>query len=149
MPAQTFIDANVPVYAAGRPHPLKQPCAQILELVGERPEVYCTDAEVLQELLHRYLALHFWPQARGPFARFATLMQGRIEPVYAEDVQAAARLADRYSGLSARDLLHLAVMARVGANQIISADQRFDTVPSIERLDPARFPAWRDQVQPS
>ena len=53
-----FLDTNVPIYAAGRPHALKKPCAQILMLVAERPHAFLTDAEVLQELLHRYLALH-------------------------------------------------------------------------------------------
>ena len=31
-----FIDANVPIYAAGQSHPFKEPCARILELVAER-----------------------------------------------------------------------------------------------------------------
>ena len=52
-----FIDTNVPIYAAGRAHPLKEPCARILLLVAEHSQAFVTDAEVLQELQHRYLAL--------------------------------------------------------------------------------------------
>ena len=57
-----FIDANVPRYAAGHSHPLKEPCARILRLATERPRTFFTAVEVLQELLHQYLALRLWPQ---------------------------------------------------------------------------------------
>ena len=57
MTPAVFIDANVPIYAAGGDHPLKEPCARILRSVAEDPKPFLTDSEVLQELLHRYLAL--------------------------------------------------------------------------------------------
>lgn len=139
-----FIDANVPMYAAGRPHPLKEPCADILALVAEHPNAFITDAEVLQELLHRYLALRLWNQGREVFLAFAQLMRDRIESVVADDVQAAASLADQRADLSARDLLHAAVMGRLATRRIVSADAGFDRLPGIERLDPARLSAWRE-----
>jgi predicted nucleic acid-binding protein len=117
-----LLDTNVPVYAAGRPHALKEPCADILMLVAERPQAFVTDAEVLQELLHRYLALHIWPQGRKVFQRFAELMRERVQPVHATDVEQASALADQYPDLSARDLLHAAVMSRLGIRRIVSAD---------------------------
>ena len=52
-----FVDANIPFYAAGRPHPLKEPCQQIVALAARHPRAFVTDAEVLQELLHRYVAI--------------------------------------------------------------------------------------------
>ena len=55
-----FIDANVPIYAAGREHLYKQPCVRILRMVADNPQLFVTDAEVLQELLHRYLASGRW-----------------------------------------------------------------------------------------
>jgi predicted nucleic acid-binding protein len=141
-----FLDTNVPIYAAGRPHALKEPCAQILMLVAERPHAFLTDAEVLQELLHRYLALHLWPQGREVFHRFATLMRERVEPVYAADVEQACALADQYPELAARDLLHAAVMNRLGVRNIVSADAGFDRLSHLERLDPKDVPAWRDEM---
>lgn len=141
-----FLDTNVPIYAAGRPHALKKPCAQILMLVAERPHAFLTDAEVLQELLHRYLALHLWPQGREVFHRFATLMRERVEPVYAADVEQACALADQYPELAARDLLHAAVMNRLGVRNIVSADAGFDRLSHLERLDPQDVPAWRDEM---
>jgi predicted nucleic acid-binding protein len=150
MSPPVFIDANVPIYAAGRPHPLKEPCARIIRLAAEHPRAFFTDAEVLQELLHRYLALRLWPQGREVLKRFSAVMHERVEPVYATDVEAAAVLADRYatSGLSARDLLHAAVVIRVGAEKVISADRGFGKLSDeIELLDPKDFERWSAQLE--
>ena len=148
MSPPTFLDANVPIYAAGRPHRLKEPSAQVLMLVAERPEAFLTDAEVLQELLHRYLALRLWPQGREVFHHFAALMRERVEPVQAIDVEQAALLADWYPDLGARDLLHAAVMSRLGVRNIVSADAGFDRLPEVKRLDPTDVGVWRDKLAP-
>ena len=60
MSPPVFIDANVPIYASGRKHPNKEPCARVLTMAAEHPWSFVTDAEVLQELLHRYLASGRW-----------------------------------------------------------------------------------------
>ena len=146
MSPASLLDTNVPIYAAGRAHPLKEPCIEVLLLAGEHPQAFITDVEVLQELLHRYLALRLWTQGRDVFRNFSDLMQERIEPVQASDVQRAAGLADLYYELSSRDLLHAAVMQRLGVRRIISADTDFDRLPEIERLDPAQVVIWRDSV---
>ena len=146
MSPAAFIDTNIPIYAAGRAHPLKEPCVQVLLLAAEHPQSFVTNAEVLQELLHRYLALRLWPQGREAFQRFREIMQERTEAVYAEDVQHAAGLADAYPELGGRDLLHAAVMRRLGLLNIISADTGFDRLPEIERLDPARLDDWRESL---
>ncbi|PKB80665.1 MAG: hypothetical protein BZY88_08455 [SAR202 cluster bacterium Io17-Chloro-G9] len=146
MSPAAFIDANVPIYAAGRAHPLKEPCTQVLLLAAEYPRAFVTDAEVLQELLHRYLSLRLWPRGREAFRRFSELMEERIEAVHAVDVEHAAALADVQRELSARDLLHAAVMHRLDLRQIVSADTGFDRLPEIERLDPARVVDWQHAV---
>ena len=149
MSPPVFVDANVPIYAAGRPHPLKDPCVRILRLAAERPRTFFTDAEVLQELLHRYLALRLWPQGREVLERFSTIMRGRVEPVYATDIEAAAALADRYlsSGLAARDLLHVAVTTRVGAREVVSADRDYVKFSEIELLEPKDLDAWLPRLE--
>ncbi|MBI4202849.1 MAG: type II toxin-antitoxin system VapC family toxin [Chloroflexi bacterium] len=147
MTPASFIDANIPIYAVGRPHPLKDPCSQILLLIAQHPAAFLTSAEVLQEFIHHYLALRMWvPQGQQAFRRFSILMQERIEPVYAEDVQRAAALADAHQELAARDLLHAAVMQRLGVSRIVSADRDFDRLPGIERLDPALVATWQSAV---
>ena len=142
-----FIDANVPIYAAGREHPYKNPCADTLRLVAGNPGLFVTDAEVLQELVHRYLAQARWTLGREVLRNFALVMLGQIEPVYAEDINLVAALADRHPGISARDLVHAAVIQRVGADQIISADTDFDRLPGITRLDPILIGEWRNSIQ--
>ena len=146
MSPAALIDANVPIYAAGRAHPLKEPCIQILMLAAEHPQAFVTDAEVLQELLHRYLSLRLWPLGREAFQRFFELMEERIEAIQATDVLHAASLADTHQELGGRDLLHAAVMQRLGLRRIVSADTGFDRLPQLERLDPAEFAVWRHSV---
>jgi predicted nucleic acid-binding protein len=115
-------------------------------LAAERPDAFLTDAEVLQELLHRYLALRLWPEGRDVFHRFADLMRERVEPVQAIDVEQAALLADELPELGARDLLHASVLSRLGVQRIISADAGFDRLSEVERLDPTEIKAWRDRI---
>ena len=146
MSPAVFIDANVPIYAAGGAHPYKGPCSRVLRLAAAEPQAFVTDSEVLQELMHRYLASSRWLQGRAVLHAFAEVMDGRVEPVHAEDVLSASRLAARHSGVSARDLVHAAVMQRLGAGRIISADTDFDSLTGIERLDPARVGEWESTI---
>ena len=143
MTLTVFLDTNVPIYAAGRDHPLKKPCTQILTLAAEHPRNFVSDAEVLQELIRRYIALRLWHQGREVFWRFNELMQERVEAVMPADVELAARMADAHSDLDGRDLLHAAVMHRLEIPLIISADKGFDRLTDLERLDPAQLSNWR------
>ena len=47
-------------------------------------------------------------------------------------------MADRHQGVSARDLVHAAVMQWLGIDRIISADIDFDRLEGINRFNPAR-----------
>ena len=98
MSPAAFIDANVPIYAAGREHPNKEPCARVLMMVAEHPLSFVADVEVLQELVHRYVASGRWALGREVLQGFADVMHDRIEPVYEEDIHFAARLADSHPG---------------------------------------------------
>ena len=137
MPPATFIDANVPIYAAGREHPYREPCIRVLAAVNDNPEAFVTDAEVFQEIMHHYLRTERWDAGQVVVESFAAMMQGRVSPVTIDDVLAAGHLAKEHRGLSSRDLLHLAVMHRLGVTRVITADTDFDRVPGIIRVDPA------------
>ena len=141
-----FIDANVPIYAAGRDHPYKEPCARILRLVADDPQYFVTDSEVLQEVMHRYLASGRWTLGRQVVRAFAEAMGGRIEPVRGDDVILATELADHHPGVSARDLVHAALMQRLGISRIASADTDFDRLEGINRLDPIRIEEWQGAI---
>ena len=138
MTSVAFVDANIPIYAAGREHQYKEPCARIIRVIADNPTQFITDAEVLQELMHHYMRTNRWTIGREIFRRFETLLQGRIEPTYPEDVSQAARLADQGNQSRSRDLVHASVMRRCGTSLCISADTDFDRIPGIRRLDPMR-----------
>ncbi len=146
MSPAAFIDVNIPIYAAGRPHPLKAPCARILVLAAGYSANAVTNAEVLQELMHHYLAVRQWGQGAVAFRRFTQMLRDRIEPIYAGDVERAAELAATFPELGGRDLLHAAVMQRLGVAHIISADRGFDRLPGVQRLDPAELDRWQQLV---
>lgn len=94
---------------------------------------------MLQEILYRYL--HIGEREKGfrVFDRFRRIMLGHILPVEDADVQRARELAEEYTFLSPRDLIHLAVMLRNGIYEILTADQEFDRVQEVRRIDPIRF----------
>ncbi|MCY4581926.1 MAG: type II toxin-antitoxin system VapC family toxin [Chloroflexi bacterium] len=139
---RAFIDANVPMYAAGEEHPLREPSIRVMQIITARPHRFLTDAEVFQEIIHRYVSVRRWPHGRQVFNEFVETMHGRIEPVYAEDVVHAAALADHHGNVSSRDLLHAAVALRLGVSHIISTDTDFDRLPVVTRLAPERIDGW-------
>lgn len=142
----SFVDTNVPIYAVGREHPYKAPCLEVLRLVVAHPTAFVTDAEVLQEILHRFRAIRRVADGLRTLEYFIEVMQGSVAPMLVADVLSAASLMLSYPQLQARDLVHIAVMRRLGVTQVISTDRGFDAVPGIERLDPARVHEWRDRV---
>lgn len=137
--SRVFLDVNIPMYAGGTEHPLREPSQRIILAVANDQLDAATDAEVFQELLYRYL--HIGQREKGflIFDAFHELMRGRVLPIASSDVQRARQLAEEYSSLSPRDLLHLAVMLNHGLREILTADVAFEAVPGIRRLDPMQF----------
>ena len=74
MPPATFIDANVPIYAAGREHPYREPCIRVLAAVNDNPEAFVTDAEVFQEIMHHYLRTERRDAGQVVVESFAAMM---------------------------------------------------------------------------
>jgi uncharacterized protein len=141
-----FIDSNIPLYAGGPAHHLKEPSQRIIRLVAANADSFLTSAEVLQEVLHQSLRRH--DPNLLVFVTFVGVMSGRIEAVYSEDVQLAAQIAASQQGLEARDGVHVAVMRRLGVRHVISADRRLSQVPGIERLDPRDIDTWAARLFP-
>ena len=133
-PANTvFIDSNVPMYLIGAPHPHKETVRRMLESAIARGDRMVTDAEVFQEILHRYYAI------RRPDAIQAAFdaLHGVVDEVFAvelADVEQAKALVLTVTGLSARDAVHAAVMRRRGVTRLMSLDAGFDRVAGLERI---------------
>jgi uncharacterized protein len=60
-----FVDSNIPMYLVGVGHPNKATAQILLESLIAKGERLVTDAEVLQEILHRYTAIN-WRDAIDP-----------------------------------------------------------------------------------
>ena len=134
-----FIDANIPMYAAGADHPMKVPCVAILEAAAKGKLEAVTDAEVLQEILHRYTALNQRIRAIEICRLFMEVVPN-IFPVSSGIVASALEIHRKFPDIQARDSVHTAVMLSQHIQYIISAYRHFDAVPEIVRIDPIQ---WR------
>lgn len=128
-----LVDSNIPMYLVGAPHPLKADAQRLLERCIAERERLVTDAEVLQEILHRYVAIGRLDAIQPAF----DAVLGLVDEVFPIDLAAVERARTIVFGsrrLSARDALHVAVMEGQGVRRIMSFDAGFDGVPGIERL---------------
>ena len=128
-----FVDSNVPMYLVGAAHPRKTDAQRLLERVIAERERLVTDAEVLQEILHRYVAIDRRDAIQPAFDALLNVVD-EVFPVDLRAIQRAKAVVLERLRLSARDALHLAVMEQQGATRILSFDAGFDDVPGIERI---------------
>jgi len=128
-----LIDSNIPMYLVGASHPNKVDAQQVLEkLVSERHRLV-TDAEVLQEILHRYVAIDRRDAIQAAF----DALLGVVDHVFAIEqpiVERAKLIVLGHRRMSARDAVHLAVMQHHGIEQILTFDSGFDGFAGIMRL---------------
>ena len=128
-----FIDSNIPMYLVGAPHRLKIDAQVLLERSIAAGERLVTDAEVLQEILHRYTAIGR-REAIGPALEALLGIVDEVFPVDKSDVLRASETVRNEELVSARDALHLAIMERYGIGHIMSFDADFDRWPGITRV---------------
>ncbi|MEE8192804.1 MAG: type II toxin-antitoxin system VapC family toxin [Gemmatimonadales bacterium] len=128
-----FVDSNIPMYLVGEPHPHKTDAQVLLERAITGRERLVTDAEVLQEILHRYIAI----ERRDAIQPAFDALLGVVDEVFAvelDDVERAKTVLHGWPELSARDAIHLATMERGGISRIMSFVTGFDGFPGVTRL---------------
>jgi len=128
-----LLDSNIPMYLVGSPHPHKSDAQRLLEQAVNERQRLVTVAEVLQEILHRYVAINRRDAIQPAF----DAILGVVDQVLDVTRSAAERAKEIVLGhrrLSARDAIHLAVMEQHGINRILSFDSGFDGFPGITRL---------------
>lgn len=130
-----FIDANIVMYAVGRPHKYKEACARIIVSISEGKIPAVTDSEILQEILYRYWYIRELEKGLQVFEDFQNLVP-KIFPIGREDLVESAEILRKNIPISPRDALHAAVMRKNGVNSILSSDTHFDLIPGIQRKDP-------------
>jgi predicted nucleic acid-binding protein len=128
-----FVDSNIPMYIIGAAHPNKDAARRALEECITRGERLVTDAEVLQEILHRYVAINRRDAIQPAFAALLGVVDD-VYPIEARDVERAKSLLLGATRLSARDAVHVAVMQRNDIDRILSFDRGFEMVPGVERI---------------
>ena len=128
-----FVDSNIPMYLIGASHPHKAEAQLILERLIAAGQRLVTDAEVLQEILHRYTAIDK-REAIGPALQATLQIVDDVMPIEKADVLRAAEITQHRALLSARDAVHIAVMERHGVRSILSFDGDFDRWPGLRRI---------------
>ena len=121
------------MYLVGAAHPHKSDAQRRLERLINDRERLVTDTEVLQEILHRYVAIKRLDAIQPAFDAILRI----VDEVIAIDlaaVEKAKQVVLAYRHLSARDAVHLAVMEQHGISRILSFDSGFDTVPGVTRI---------------
>jgi uncharacterized protein len=121
------------MYLVGASHPHKADAQRLLEnLITDRQRLV-TDAQVLQEILHRYAAINRRDAIQPAFSA----LLGVADQVLAVDLATAERAKEIVMGhrqVSARDAVHLAVMEQHGIERVLSFDSGFDGFPGITRV---------------
>jgi len=128
-----FIDSTIPMYLVGADHPHKRDAQRLLDAAVTKGLRLVTDAEVFQEILHRYCAI----QRREAIAPAFDVLFGIVDDVLPVDratVEAARAIVLSSYRLSARDAIHVAAMTRAGLSQIMSFDGGFDAQPGVTRV---------------
>jgi uncharacterized protein len=121
------------MYLVGAPHPHKADARRRLEELVSNRERLVTDAEVLQEILHRYSAIKRLDAIQPAF----DVLLGVVDEVFPVDqasVERAKKILLGHSDLSARNAIHLAAMQLHDVRKILSFDRGFDGFPGISRL---------------
>ena len=128
-----FVDSNIPMYLIGAAHPHKGDARRLLEDAIAAEERLVTSAEVLQEILHRYVAIGRREAIQPAFDALIGVVDEVLD-IGRKDVERARELVLARHGLSARDALHAAVMEREGITRILSFDAGFDGLPGVTRV---------------
>jgi predicted nucleic acid-binding protein len=128
-----FVDSNIPMYVAGRDHPLRAPARRLLDRARRGEVDICTSTEVLQEILYRYAALKRLDLAAEVYDLFVQLCPV-VFPVTLADTDRARRLLIEAKDVSVRDVVHAAVMLNNGVSRIATFDEGFDRLDDIERM---------------
>ena len=128
-----LIDSNVPMYLVGAAHPHKADAQRLLERLAIDNRRLVSDVEVLQEILHRYVAIDRRDAIQPAFDALLGVVD-QVLPITVETLHSARDIVLGSPALSARDALHAAVMRQHDIQEILSFDRGFDDIPGIRRL---------------
>jgi len=128
-----LVDSNIPMYLVGTDNIHKFDARRLIEKFLSEKQRLVTNAEVLQEILHRYASIRRHEFIQQAFDALLAIVD-EVFPVDMVTLERAKRIVLGYTQLSARDAIHLAIMEQQGIDRILSFDAGFDQFPGITRL---------------
>lgn len=131
---RVYVDSNVFLYAIGTEHRYRTPCRELVRAVGSKGLRGETSVETIQEIVHH--RRRGGDQAATEHGRRAVALCDAVHPLDTEMALAALELIDRHPGLPTRDAMHAATARAVGIRIMLSADDDFDEIDGLERIDP-------------
>ena len=130
-----LVDTNILMYASGADHPAKDASVAFLTRVACGDADAAIDAEVLQEILHRYSALKRWADGQRVFGLARQLFPD-VLAITGEVMDEARKILAADETLTARDSVHAAVVGVYKLEGICSFDRDFDRIPGCRRNSP-------------
>jgi uncharacterized protein len=121
------------MYLVGAEHAHKTDVQRLLERMTLERQKLVTDAEVFQEILHRYVAINRREAIQPAFDALLDIVD-EVLPIDHSTVDRAKQIILGYRQISARDAIHLAIMQRHGIDRIFSFDSGLDGFPGVTRL---------------
>lgn len=128
-----LVDSNVPMYLVGEPHPHKVDAQRLLEAAIAAEVRLVSDAQVIQEILHRYTAIGRRDAIQPAIDALVSVVD-EILPITQRDVLRAKDIVLGGTRLSARDAIHVAIMEHHRIDSILSFDRGFDGHPGVRRV---------------
>jgi uncharacterized protein len=129
-----LIDSNIPMYLVGAAHPHKIDAQRMLERHIASGDRLVTDAEVFQEILHRYMAIGRKDAIQPAYDALLGVVD-RVLPITDTEVLLAKDiLLGASAGASARDALHVAILRTHDIDQIMTFDRGFERYPGVRRI---------------
>jgi predicted nucleic acid-binding protein len=141
-----FIDTAILMYAGGGPHELRDSSANIVRLARDGELDGVISAEVVQEILHRFVAIRR-PDLGARMARDALDLFAPVLPITHAVMDRMPDLVARYPSLAARDLVHVATCLEEGIGVILSPNRGLDAVRELRRIGPDDADAVRQLSQ--
>ncbi len=130
-----LVDSNVLMYAMGSEHPNKSLALSFLNRIAQGELLANIDAEVLQEIIHRYRSLNRWPEGKQAYTLARSLFP-EVLPITGAIMDHAKDLVNSDQTISARDAVHAAVVVIHKLEGICTFDRDFDRIPACTRIDP-------------
>jgi len=117
----------------GSEHPHEIDARRILERAIAAGERLVTDAEVAQEILHRYVAIGRRDAISPAFEALLAVVD-EVFPIDLAAILRAKEIVLACPRLSARNAVHVAIMQAHDVFRVATFDRGLDEVPGLERI---------------